>query len=83
MEKFSFYLMDVTDKVKYFLGELQQRQGDHGVIIQAVDWNLDPKLRSWEAIWDYGALALLTDCVYQSMNDFDYTYIGEYVTTYV
>ena len=45
--------------------------------IKVVDWALDPRLLSWEAIWDYGALALLTDCVYSNMADYEYTYIGQ------
>ena len=76
MDKFTFYLLDVSDKIKYFLGELQQRDLEHGVSIEAVDYNLDKALMSWDSIWDYGALALLTDCVYQSMSEYDYTYIG-------
>lgn len=42
-----------------------------------MDWALDPELLSWEAIWDYGALALLTDCVYSNMADYEYAYIGQ------
>ena len=58
-------------------GELQQRHSEHGITIRVVDWALDPQLLSWEAIWDYGALALLTDCVYSNMADYEYAYIGQ------
>ena len=56
---------------------MQQRHAELGVTVRVVDWALDPRLQSWEAIWDYGALALLTDCVYFNMADYEYTYIGQ------
>ena len=46
--------------------------------VRVVDWALDPALASWDAVWDYGALALLTDCLYASMPHSDYTYIGKH-----
>lgn len=57
-------------------GELQQMYSELGITIRVVDWALDPQLQSWEAIWDYGALSLLTDCVYSNMADYEYSYIG-------
>ena len=57
-------------------GELQQMHSELGITIRVVDWALDPRLKSWEAIWDYGALSLLTDCVYSNMADYEYAYIG-------
>jgi len=72
---FNFYLLDATDKVKYVLGELQNRHASHNIQINVMEWKLAPELMSWEAIWDYGALALLTDCVYSNMPSSTYTYI--------
>ena len=58
---------------------MQQRHAELGVTVKVVDWALDPSLLSWEAIWDYGAPALLTDCVYSNMADYEYTYIGQWM----
>ena len=35
--------------------------------IDVVDWELPTALRSWDKLWDYGALASLTDCLYRGM----------------
>ena len=59
-----------------FVGELQNRHASHNIQINVMEWKLAPELMSWEAIWDYGALALLTDCVYSNMPSSTYTYIG-------
>ena len=64
--------------LSFSAGELQQSQASHGVEVRVVDWALDPALASWDAVWDYGALALLTDCLYASMPHSDYTYIGKH-----
>ena len=56
---------------------MQQSYSEHGIAIKVIDWDLDPRLLSWDAVWDYGALALLTDCVYASMAEYEYAYIGE------
>jgi len=72
---FNFYLLDATDKVKFVLGELQNRYSAHKIQINVMEWKLAPVLMSWDAIWDYGALALLTDCVYSNMPSSTFTYI--------
>lgn len=72
---FRFYLLDVTDKIKYLLGELQGSSPHHGITITVVDWDLPTSLQDWEAVWDYGALALLSDCVYSAMEQYGYAYI--------
>jgi len=64
---FSFYLLDVSDRVKYLLGSLQEATHATGVEIDVVDWELPTALRSWDKLWDYGALASLTDCLYRGM----------------
>eukprot|EP00090_Calanus_glacialis_P003294 TRINITY_DN12434_c0_g1_i1.p1 TRINITY_DN12434_c0_g1~~TRINITY_DN12434_c0_g1_i1.p1 ORF type:complete len:450 (-),score=115.74 TRINITY_DN12434_c0_g1_i1:194-1543(-) len=72
---FTFYLLDVTDRVKYLLGHIQSQSQTTSVSVNLVDWNLPDQLRDWEELWDYGALIALTDCVYSNMVEYGYAFI--------
>ena len=63
-----------------FPGELQTSSPHHKITITVTDWDLPAPLRSWEAVWDYGALALLNDCVYSAMLQHGYAYIGMFLS---
>lgn len=73
VDKFNFYLLEASDRVKAFLGSLQMTPSAPG--LEVTPWDLPPHLRNWTVLWDYGALLALTDCVYRSMATHSFTYI--------
>ena len=70
-----FYLLEVSNQVANFLGDLQQAANETGIDLDVVEWGLDENLKDWTVLWDYGALLALTDCVYKSMKDHGLAYI--------
>ena len=56
-------------------GRIQSFSESTSVELNVVDWNLPHNLQDWDQLWDYGALAALTDCVYYNMANFGYVYI--------
>ena len=70
-----FYLLEVSNRVANFLGDIQQSANETGINLDVVEWGLEEKLKDWTVLWDYGALLALTDCVYKSMKDHGLAYI--------
>ena len=70
-----FYLLEVSNKVANFLGDLQQATNETGIDLDVVEWDLEENLKDWTVLWDYGALLALTDCVYRSMKDHGLAYV--------
>ena len=74
-DAFRFYLLEVSNRVANFLGDLQQSANETRIDLDVVEWGLEENLKDWTVLWDYGALLALTDCVYKSMKDHGLAYI--------
>ena len=74
-DAFRFYLLEVSNRVANFLGDLQQSANETRIDLDVVEWDLKENLKDWTVLWDYGALLALTDCVYKSMKDHGLAYI--------
>ena len=70
-----FYLLEVSNRVANFLGDIQQSANETGITFDVVEWDLEENLKDWTVLWDYGALLALTDCVYKSMMNHGFAYI--------
>merc|ERR1711962_126856 len=74
---FTFYLLDVSSRIKAFLARLQAGSDKWGLHVEVVRWELEPHMKEWSVLWDYGSLLALTDCVYRSMSNYGYAYIAD------